>query len=333
MVTGQNQVILQKSELDTENLQPDELLIESECTFISAGTELANYTGLDANVFLPGTWCSYPWKSGYANVGTVRATGSGVTRAAVGDRVFSYGNHASMVRYNQSRLLIRVPDELPSDLASASRMVGVAMTAGLIAEIGYDRWAAIFGLGSVGNLTAQVLQILGCRVIGVDPVPARRELAERCGIERTVGGDPQSVIEQIKAISGGEGAAITVDAVGDSRVIMQAMAATAMQGQVVILGTPRAPVEGNLTELLATIHTRRLTVHGAHEWRVPMYPAIGYDMSQFKKQEAVFDWMARGKIQLAPLISHRVAPEAIKSAYDGLLEQRESYTGVVLEWT
>ena len=80
VVTGQNAVELQTRELDEKELGPDELLIETEATFISAGTELANYTGREPRVFQPNQWCTYPWRSGYANVGVVR----GIPSIAVG---------------------------------------------------------------------------------------------------------------------------------------------------------------------------------------------------------------------------------------------------------
>ena len=47
----------------------------------------------------------------------------------------------------------------------------------------------------------------------------------------------------------------------------------------------------------------------------------------------IFDWLRRGKLQLDPLISHRLPPAKIKEAYEGLEEQRDTYTGVVLDWT
>ena len=86
VVTGQHQVELQTVEMAEPQLKAGELLIETEATFISAGTELANYSGREPKVFQPGQWCTYPWKSGYANVGVVRAIGANVNRAAVGER-------------------------------------------------------------------------------------------------------------------------------------------------------------------------------------------------------------------------------------------------------
>ncbi len=333
VVTGQNRVELQTNEMSTPVLAANELLIDAEYTFISSGTELANYTGREPKVFQEGSWCAYPWRSGYANVGIVREVGTGVTRAAVGDRVFTYGRHASTVRYSQDRLVVPVRESLDPAVVAASRMAGVAMTAIIVGDIGTNRWVVVFGLGLVGNLASQMFQLHGCRVIGVDPVAARRELAQRCGIETTVGGNADEVQAQIQEITGGVLGNITVDAVGHSAVVMQALRATTSHGQIIILGSPRVSVPGDLTELLSDTHLRWITIRGALEWCVPMYPDVGNRTSQWRKQQTIFDWMARGQLHVGPLISHRLEPEHIKQAYDGLLNEPNVYTGVVLDWT
>jgi 2-desacetyl-2-hydroxyethyl bacteriochlorophyllide A dehydrogenase len=318
--------------VDETALQPDQLLVETEATFISAGTELANYTGREPKVFQPNQWCTYPWRSGYANVGTVLAVGANVTRAKVGQRVFTYGGHASAVVVNQNRLVIPVPDGMERTLAAATRMAGVALTGIIVSEIRDTPWVAVYGLGMVGNLAAQAFALRGCRVIGVDPVATRRQLAERCGIARTVGGNKEEANAAVMEITGGEGADIAVDAVGHSAVVMQALEATARFGQLILLGSPRVPVEGNLTELLSEVHLRMITMRGALEWSLPIYPDTGNRTSQYSKQMTIFDWVQSGKLQVEPLISHRLPPEEIKQAYEGLLRQPEEYTGVALVW-
>lgn len=332
VVTGQNQVELQTVELDETALGPDELLISTEYSFISAGTELANYTGKDPTVFQSGSWNTYPWRSGYANVGIVAAVGANVKSVAPGQRVFSYGNHASTVRYNQARLVIPVPNDVDPVIAAASRMAAVSLTAVIVSELAGSPWVAIFGLGSVGNIAAQAFRARGCRVIGVDPVEARRALAQRCGIEYVVGGTPEEANAQVMAMTSGAGADITVDAVGHSAVALQAINVTARFGQHVVLGSPRQPVEGNLTDVFRAVHWRWVTLRGALEWCIPMYPAVGFPHSQYGKQEMIFEWLRRGELQLEPLISHRMKPQQIKGAYEGLLHQPEVYTGVLLEW-
>ncbi len=333
VVTGQNQVELQTADVDAPLLAANELLIDTEYTFISSGTELANYTGREPKVFQKGTWCEYPWRSGYANVGIVREVGANVTRAAPGDRVFTYGRHASTISYSQDRLVAPVKQAMDPGVVAASRMAGVAMTAIVVAEVGTNPWVVVFGLGLVGNLASQMFRIHGCRVIGVDPVAERRKLAQRCGVAHTVGGSAEAAQAEIREITDGDLGNITVDAVGHSGVVMQALRATADHGQIIILGSPRVRVDGNLTELLSDTHLRWITIRGALEWCVPMYPDIGDRPSQWSKQQTIFDWMARGELHVEPLISHRLKPERIKQAYDGLLNEPNVYTGVVLDWT
>lgn len=332
VVTGQNEVELQCNEFDATIQSPTELLIETEYTFISSGTELANYTGREPKVFQKGTWCAYPWRSGYANVGVVRDVGANVVRAAPGDRVFTYGRHASIIRYSDDRLIAPVRESIDPGVVAASRMAGVAMTAIIVSEIVTNARVIVFGLGLVGNLAAQMFQIHGCRVIGVDPVEERRKLLERCGIAHTVGGDADEVHAQLQDLTNGELGHITVDAVGHSSVVMQALRATASHGQLVILGSPRVSVPGDLTELLSDTHLRWITIRGALEWCVPMYPGTGNRVSQFSKQQIIFDWIARGELDVESLISQRLKPEEIKRAYDGLLNEPDTYTGIVLDW-
>ncbi len=332
VVTGQHQAELQTTELSPTELGPKELLIKTERTFISTGTELANYTGREPHVFQPGSWCAYPWRAGYANVGLVKRVGQAVSRANVGDRVFTYGPHASLIRYSEEKLVVVVPEGLPPTLAAASRMAGVATTALLVSQIPTNPWVVVFGLGMVGNLAAQAFCLKGCRVIGVDPLETRRQVAQQCGIAQTIGGKPETVQKRIMEITGGQLADIVVEAVGHSRVATQALTATANFGQLVLLGSPRVPVQGNLTDFLSVVHLRQITVRGALEWGLPIYPVIGDRPSQFSKQQMVFDWIQSGKLNLKPLISHRLKPEQIKEAYEGLLKMPDKYIGVALDW-
>lgn len=339
MVTGQNEVGLYDRELDA-TLKPDELLVRTEWTFISAGTELANYTGREPDVFVPGAWCAYPWNSGYANVGVVTAVGSGVTRFKAGERVFSAGSHSSYVKVSQQNLVVPVPGDLDPCVAVATRMAGVSTSAVVMSDLRVHPWVVVFGLGMVGNIAAQAFRAIGARVIGVDPVASRRALAERCGIKWTVGGSAQEAHAAISAITGGQLADIAVEATGLTPVVLQAIKATADVGQVLLLGTPRAPLQGDLTPAFKEIHLRYLTVRGALEWCPPTYPARSSQKgrtfpipSLYEKQMTIFDWVSEGRLQLAPLITHRLAPAQIKQAYEGLLRDSETYIGVALDWS
>ncbi len=331
-VSAQNTVLLDTETLDPNDLDADELLIDTAWTFISAGTELANYTGVEPKVWEEGSWCHYPWRSGYANVGTVMAVGPNVSRARVGERVFTYARHEKYARFAQAQLVYPVPDDLPLDIVAASRMAGVAATAILVTTFYGAPTVAVFGLGIVGNLAAQLFRARGCRVIGIDPIQARRRLAIHVGIENTISGTQEEVQAHIMDLTEGQGAHITIEAVGHSAVSMQALAATRTFGQLVLLGTPRAPVQGNLTDFLGEVHYRSIRVLGALEWQYPMYPTINAQISQYEKQAMILHWIRESRIQLEPLISHRLPPVEIEQAYQGLLHEKEIYTGVALQW-
>src|SRR5437762_3723835 len=82
-----------------------EVLIETEMTLISPGTERAFFLGL------PNASRRFPYYPGYSNIGRVVRPGEGVQDLATGELVASAGNHASHVvtRANQC---YRLPEEL-----------------------------------------------------------------------------------------------------------------------------------------------------------------------------------------------------------------------------
>jgi NADPH:quinone reductase-like Zn-dependent oxidoreductase len=117
VMVGKRQVELQTLSLD-EKLGADEFLVRTECSFISAGTELAIYTAKEESALQKGSWCAYPWRAGYANVGVVEAVGPAVTRVVSGQRVFSLGAHVSHFKCGQDAFVVAVPDGLESGVAA-----------------------------------------------------------------------------------------------------------------------------------------------------------------------------------------------------------------------
>ncbi|MGL4256695.1 MAG: alcohol dehydrogenase catalytic domain-containing protein, partial [Microbacterium sp.] len=69
----------------------------------------------------------------------------------------------------------------------------------------------VLGLGPVGQLTSRIAAARGHRVIAIDPVPERREMAARHGVEAWEGDDD---IERVLAATDGRGADAAIDAVG-----------------------------------------------------------------------------------------------------------------------
>ena len=334
LVRSRNDIVVESIQLPQDHPKPDEVLLKTRASFISAGTELAIYTGLDWRVDFPGNWSTYPFVPGYANVAEVVEVGAEVKGVQVGQRAFTTHRHVSQHFCAPGReLFVPIPDGVGDDTAAAARMAMVSVTAIEVADQELNDWVAVLGLGLVGNLCAQFFQLRGARVIGVDPFEPRRALAQKMGVEHVVGGSAEEVEAEVKRLTGGAGARITVDAVGDSRVIQQAVPLTADHGDVILLGTPRAPVEGDLTKVLEVSHYRWVNIKGALEWRWPELPVPHVRNSIQNHMVTALDLVQRGKLHVTELISHRIPATHIRDGYEGLLRHKETYWGVVLDWT
>ena len=280
VIPDQFQVTIAEEALDLDVIPEQAVIIEAETTVISAGTELAIYSALAPGVRDPNSWNAYPYRPGYGLVGRVTATGTQINHVSTGDRVFCFGQHASHQVYNMVsgkpvRSIFSVDEDLPAEELVLLRMALVAIHAPQLTEVHPGDTVAIFGLGIVGNLAAQLYRQAGLHVIGVDPVKFRCDLARQVGVETVVDVAPEHQLEAIHDLTGGNGVPVTVEAVGHSSVVNTSIAACADFGHVILLGSPRAPYQGDLTPAYRDIHLRWLTVRGALEWRLPAYDAPG----------------------------------------------------------
>ena len=306
-----------------------EVALELAYTLISPGTELACLAGTE-------DWARMPFLPGYAGVGTVSAVGAGVTHLREGDIAFSYTHHAS---HALSRTVaLPVPPGLELQHAIFTRMAAVAMTALRVSDAELGDQVAIYGLGLVGNLAAQLFALAGCEVIGIDLSPHRCELARACGVAHVV--DPAQVdpVAYVKEITHGRMCGTVVEAIGLSPLAVAAAKLTSKLGEVILLGSPRAPFEADVTPLLRDIHlwdSGCVTYKGAHEWRIPTrHDPTGRVKHSIERNCAIIlGLIASGKLQVAPLLSHVVSPAACQEAYLGLRDRKDEYLGVLFDWS
>jgi len=152
------------------------------------------------------------------------------------------------------------------------------------------------------------------------------------GIATVIDVPGERQVEAVRAATGGDGADVCVDATGLTPVVMNCVNAARLFGQVVLLGTPRAPHQGNVTDAFLAVHMNGLIVRGAHMWRYPVKPDRNGRRSVTWMFANVFDLIARRKLRVRELISHVVKPGDVPRAYDGLMNRRDEYTGVVIDW-
>lgn len=72
---------------------------------------------------------------------------------------------------------------------------------------------AVFGLGHLGQWMVQAARVAGARkIIAVDPIAWRREQAGRLGATHLLDPDEDDEVEQVKALTEGRGADVTMEA-------------------------------------------------------------------------------------------------------------------------
>ena len=307
---------------------PTDILIETAFSVVSAGTELACRAGIES-------WAPLPFCPGYGSVGKVVAKGDGVRDIELGQHVLTFGKHARHAL--AEHIAVPVPEGLDFAEATVARMASVAITSLRASDAELGDFVAVIGLGVVGNLAAQLFALSGCEVIGIDLSARRREQARSCGIPHTLAPDGD-LAAQIAAITGGRMCGTVVEATGLSSVATgTAPALVGKQGEIVLLGSPRAPQQTDVTPFLNQLHLCRPTsaVKGALEWRYPVRDdGEGFSKHSIERNvRQLLRLLAQGKLKAAPLITHRAAPRDCHAIYEGLANQKDVYTGVVFDWS
>ena len=114
--------------------------------------------------------------------------------------------------------------------------IGAAMYTG---QVGPGDSVAVFGCGGVGCAAVAGSRLAGAAVvIAVDKDPRKLELAQQFGATHTVDAGATDPVEAIQALTGGNGADVCIEAVGNPVVMEQAFLARDLAGTLVQVGVP-----------------------------------------------------------------------------------------------
>ncbi len=311
--------------------EPHTIIAEAVCSLISVGTELALYTGTHIGFTLPDPpFPMMPQRPGYALVGRVTAVGDEVEGVQPGGRVLIEAPHGSAVAVDiRQTTVLPLPDELGDDEATLIRMAGIALTAVRVAPLQLGEAVAVFGLGLVGQLAAQLFRLNGGHpVIGIDRLPSRIETAQANGA-LTLNADEVEVPEEVSRLTGGRGPDVVVEATGSPAVVPLALNLVANGGRVALLGSTRGRVE---IDAYSHIHRKGVRVIGAHESAQLLDLASAVRWSKEDNLRLLADLFAQGKLRSEGLISHTIRPANLPAMYDALADRPQDYLGVLVDW-
>jgi predicted dehydrogenase/threonine dehydrogenase-like Zn-dependent dehydrogenase len=178
-----------------------------------------------------------PLPLGYCNVGQVLAVGEGVTDISVGDRVASNGPHAEVVCVPRN-LVSKIPDKVSEDEAAFTVIGSIGLQGVRLLNPTLGETAVVIGLGLIGLLTAELLRLNGCRVIGVDLDEQKLKIAAQKGIitcNPSQGDNPVKFVEGLTGGIGADGVIITASAKSDE-IISQAALMSRKRGRIILVG-------------------------------------------------------------------------------------------------
>jgi S-(hydroxymethyl)mycothiol dehydrogenase len=127
---------------------------------------------------------------------------------------------------------------------TAAGLLGCGVMAGFGAakytgNVGQGDSIAVFGCGGVGDAAIAAARLAGAgTIIAVDLDPKKLEWATGFGATHTVNAATDDPVEAIRALTGGNGADVCVEAVGRPDVLKQAFYARDLAGTVVQVGVP-----------------------------------------------------------------------------------------------
>jgi threonine dehydrogenase-like Zn-dependent dehydrogenase len=231
----------------------------------------------------------------------------------------------------------KVPDELSDEeVLFLTDILPTGYTAIDWAQLKGGETVAVFGCGPVGLMAQKVAWLKGAaQVIGLDLQPYRLDMARRAAGSETINIAETDPVEAIRAMTGGRGADLCVDAVGmeaeRSPLDKLSNVMHLQAGSIKALNTAVSAVRrGGVVSVVG--------VYGMPYDKFPLGQIFDKGISLYFGQAPVqkyidelLVWVTGRKIQLNDIITHRLPIEEAPHAYDIFKNKKEDCVKVVLK--
>jgi threonine dehydrogenase-like Zn-dependent dehydrogenase len=321
-------------------LRPGTVLVEVKSCLISPGTELA---GVPAARKEPNAEAG-PRPFGYGNAGVVLEVGAGVEGVAPGDRLACMGGgyalHAThaLVPIN---LTCPIPEAQSFDEASFAHLAATALHAVRRTQVEFGQNVAVFGLGLVGQIAAQLARLSGAHVMAVDRLAQRLEAAVKCGADLAVNAAEEDAVERASAFTRGRGLDAAIIAFGGDATetveqicrMLKTAPDTHRNGVITLVGGARFTAGPPVPFGNADIRLSSRPGPGYHDeaWEHGTdYPPVFVEWTTRRNIEECLRAAAEGRLDLAGLITHRFSLEQGPEACELLVEHPDQAFGVIL---
>lgn len=280
---------------------------------------------------------------GYSIAGTVSAIGARTRGFAVGDSVAAagagYANHAELNAV-PANLCVKLDRDADLEQAAYNTLGAIALQGIRQADLRLGETCVVIGLGLIGQLTTLMLRASGVTVVGLDIRPWAVAFAKQHGIDHAFEANDPSLPEAVQAITSEIGAdAVIITAATDSLApINLAGRLLRKRGVVVVVGAVPTGFNREPDYYKKELSLKMSCSYGpgrydpAYEERGVDYPP-GYVRWTEQRNMAAFQEMVRSRrVEISHLTTHRLPLEEANAAYDMILDKREDYLGILLEY-
>jgi 2-desacetyl-2-hydroxyethyl bacteriochlorophyllide A dehydrogenase len=308
----------------------DEVLVETTCSAISAGTEMLVYQGrfprdLEADSVissLRGDF-EFPVAYGYACVGVVREVGAQVEKSWREKQVFAFQPHTSHFICKPDTLFA-IPSSLSTEAACFLPNMETAVNLVQDGAPIFGERVLVLGQGIVGLLTASLLSEFPLEVlVTADCYPLRCDsspVPRRLSLDPYAPGFRQEATSLLK-----QGADLTFELSGNPMALNDAIALTAFSGRIVIGSWyGEKQVEVNLG---GTFHRSRIRLISSQVSTI----APELDGRWDKARRFAAAWKALERVNPEKWITHHFAIDDAAEAYRLLDENPEEAIQVLLK--
>jgi L-iditol 2-dehydrogenase len=252
-------------EIEQPRIAADEVLVAAR----SVGICHSDIELLEGRYIIP---FRYPITPGHEWAGEIVETGSAVTGFAPGDRVvgecvigadhfgFTISGAAAEYFVAKPAWLHKLPDSLSFTDGALVEPFSCGYHALMRAgNVNASDTVVVFGAGPIGLGVTAGAAALGARTITVEPAPSRAKAAEALGAEATIDPATGPVAEQVRALTGGHGGTVVVEATGRPSVMADALEAAAHRARIAYVGID---VGASAPAKLGLIQSKELRITG-----------------------------------------------------------------------
>lgn len=327
---GPRDLRIEEHPLDTEDLEPDQIWVETIISALKIGTDRGNYEGAEQ---VPGA-PDFPRWVGDSNLGIVRGVGSRVTRFQVGDRVVGNLPHQSEYIAPESASIVKVPAGADDEDAVYAWLYALSSLCYRKPLFQPGENVAVVGLGVLGLGVVALGPLYGARVVGLANSPLRLEMGKQMGAHASFLSNDPDLTSKLDEFTGGAGIDLVIQTANPWPAYRTAVEVVRPGGRVAIVALPgrgEPPLDFNPLDM-KWFYNKGISLIAVSGRSGYLFPGNQDRFDRFRECELVLSLMADGKLEPKRLITHRFAYTNMAEAYEMAFRREKSMLGVIFQW-